>query len=72
MLPASLVCFVSLDLRLQGLMSPFLAVLYMDLASATGLQKTESQGCLSLQSLTNKTADCKQSNPPNFTYRLLL
>ena len=54
-LPASLVHFVCLDLRLQGLASPSLAVLYVDLASATGLQKTESQGRLSLQSLTNKT-----------------
>lgn len=54
-LTASLFHFVCPDLRLQGLASPSQAVLYMGLASAMGLQKTGSQGCVSLESLTNKT-----------------
>lgn len=54
-LTAFLFHFVCPDLRLQGLASPSQAVLYMGLASAMGLQKTGSQGCVSLESLTNQT-----------------
>lgn len=67
MLPASLVHFVCLDLRLQGLASPSLAVLYMELASATGLQKTKAGvSGTTVSDYQNQPADCKQSNPPNF------